>query len=208
MVRDDMKSCCHVNNRLSKATAICLKIKKKGYLKNASPETLAQIHKTYIRPVLYYGLDALVLNKNDLSLIKKFESNSIKTALALMPRLRTSPLMQALGIDSTQHRLKLIKLNFYGRLLSNDYTVEFIQNLVTSYKTKIPQKSALRGLTLEMRPGLSLRELSIRCKIKQAIMKNNFQKKCKSDRESQKIRKMLNNLEENRDSISAKLLAF
>ena len=56
MISVDLKNGTHVSTRLSKAIAIGLKIKRKGFLSDASGLTLAQIHKTYVRTVLYYGL--------------------------------------------------------------------------------------------------------------------------------------------------------
>ena len=101
-----------------------------------------------------------------------------------------------------------MKLNIYARILNNEYTREFVRNLAKEYKTKVPKKSILYGLATEMRPGLSLEEISTRCEIKNTIMKANFHKNCKSDALVVKIRSLLSNLEENRDNLSALLFAF
>jgi hypothetical protein len=99
MISDDTKNILHVDARINKAISIEQKIERLGYVRKGTPETLAQLHKTYVRPILYYGLDVLYLTKKDKYRIKKHETTNIKLALGLSPRLKTKPLMYALGID-------------------------------------------------------------------------------------------------------------
>ncbi|MFO0005582.1 MAG: hypothetical protein ACK559_31090, partial [bacterium] len=111
--------------------------------------TLSQIHKTYIRPVLYYGLDALNMSKNDKKLIRKFETDALKVALGLSTRLKNKLLMTALKVDDFTCRMKIMRLNLYSRLLTNNYTLKFIQALISEYKTSIPNGSIINGLAHE-----------------------------------------------------------
>ena len=120
MINRDLKNTSHLNNRIIKTKQISQKIVANGFLKFSKPETLAQLHKTYIRPVLYYGLEAIFLSIKEKNPIKSYEAKNIKIGLGLSPRLQTKLFMHSLGIDDFSHRFKIIKLNFYNRLINND----------------------------------------------------------------------------------------
>lgn len=208
MISEDMKSYSHVNNRIAKATAIAVQIKNKGFVKDACPQTLAQIHKTYLRPVLYYGLEALHLNQEEKRSIKKYETKSVKIGLGLSPLLKTKPLLHALGIDDFTHRMKLMKLNMYARLISNEYTLRFLCMISKVYKRKIPRNSVIYGLIMENTSGLKLEDQAMKCMAKYYNMKKTFKKFCERDETINKIKKLLQDINKNRDELSAILIAF
>ena len=133
LICESLKNVKHVSARIAKAVSVSLKLKKQGLLKGATAKTMVQLHKTYIRPVLYYGLDSIVMTKDNMASIRKFESKSIKWALNLPPRLKNSLLFNSLGMDTFEHRLRLMKLNFFARMIKNPFTLIFIKSILCEY---------------------------------------------------------------------------
>ena len=73
LICESLKNVEHVSARIAKAVTVSLKLKKQVLLKGATAQTMAQLHKTYIRPMLYYGLDSIFMTKDNMVSIRKFE---------------------------------------------------------------------------------------------------------------------------------------
>lgn len=100
--------------------------------KSLGPLIKAFYFRTYIRPYLYYGLNALKLSANDIRRIKACEGNLIKNAVGLPTELRSTELFFTLGIETTQLLLDRDKVGLMLRLLSNQYTKKVIIALLAS----------------------------------------------------------------------------
>lgn len=207
-ISSDVKNVLHVDNRIAKATRISQTIKKLGFLKTPEIETLAQLHKSYIRPILYYGLDSLFLSRDDRDRIRTYESNNIKLGLRLPPRLKTKKLLDALRIDDFTHRIKLMKLNLFTRIMKNDYTKKFFKALVHEYNRNIHKKTLLYELVSELRPNVNYNELGTRCEMLQQAMKRAFKEYTNKNKEVKQLRTLLADVERNKDQICSSLLAF
>ena len=171
-------------------------------------ETLAQLHKTYVRPVLYYGLDAIFLSARDKKRLKSYESKTIKLGLGLSTRLQSKLLMHSLGMDDFNHRYRVTKLNFYSRVINHDYTRAFIKALTEEYHHKAPKNSVLFELSQETIPGMSIFEIGNKCKIISESMKREFKNKIRKDTNTLKLKELLRDAGFNKDDVSAMLLAF
>ena len=93
------------------------------------PNMKGHMYKTYIRPVLMYGLVNCFLNKTLLNEIKRFEGNIIKKLLGVPRRCRTTAIVLALNLLPTKLYLENQKTELYTRLISNQYTRDLIVEL-------------------------------------------------------------------------------
>ena len=123
----------HFQSRINKAYAAIAILNSTGlFSNNMHPNTRAQMFKTYIRPVLYYGLDCNELNitqKNDLI---KFEGNVVKRSLYIPTRCHTTGIFQALKISTSSDYLKYIKNSLILRLVKNEFTKELLDISIRS----------------------------------------------------------------------------
>ena len=124
----------HIFERVKLASIVKLKLKIKNYTSEINPFTTAQLFKTYIRPVLTYGLENISLQTNEKNYLSTYECNHLKKALKLPTRLHSTDLLNALGIDSLENRIKIIQSSAFSRLLDNDYTFE-VERLV--YRSRL-----------------------------------------------------------------------
>jgi hypothetical protein len=88
------------------------------------------LYKVYCRPILYYGVENLKLIKNDEKKIQSTEATLIKYALNLSKTSRTTKLILAMNLEPAAHRIQQIKLNFFKRILKNQFTAELTEKLI------------------------------------------------------------------------------
>lgn len=93
-----------------------------------NPFLIAQLYKTFIRPVLLYGNEVLDLKKGELNTLKRTENNIIKKLLNIPIRSRTTWLINALNIEPIDIYLENQKLNFIKRLTENKYTRSLVKH--------------------------------------------------------------------------------
>ena len=104
------------------------------------PRVKTQLYKSYIRPVLTYGLETMVLGSTQLDKLHTLECNIIKSALNLSTRLESSELMTSLGIEGINERVDMMIPSFFYRLIKHDYTRLSILNMMNSC-SKLHNKS-------------------------------------------------------------------
>ncbi len=113
-ISEDLKNNLHLEKRRSKSLAAFFILRELGLTsKCISIKMKAQMYKTFIRPVLYYGLENLDLNKNERDGLQRLESNLIKMCIGISKYCYSSHLLLALGIDSAQTRLIINKCSFF-----------------------------------------------------------------------------------------------
>lgn len=127
------KNTAHISKRRSLTIAASMRLKSLGiYTPSTSPYIKSFLYKTYLRPILLYGFENICLKRTELLQIKRIEGNLVKSIIGISNRCRTSLLFLALGINSTEMQLMKMKLDFYERLLSNDFTKKFLMVLAES----------------------------------------------------------------------------
>ena len=89
-----------------------------------------QLYKTYCRPILSYGCEALKINQLDQRKLKTTEGTIIKRIMGLGKRARTTKLMHALDMETTEMMLLRRKLYFMKRLMINKFTRELVTSLL------------------------------------------------------------------------------
>jgi hypothetical protein len=134
-----MSNTDHIAKRL-KGTFARLKNLDDALELNKSPSLMKTfIYNTYARPVLYYGLETLTLNKTEKTKIRKTESGIIKYMLGLRKCSKSTELLFAAGLEMSEQRLDKFKCSFFGRLMKNDYTKSVIESIKEYYSGK-PEK--------------------------------------------------------------------
>ncbi|RNA19764.1 RNA-directed DNA polymerase from mobile element jockey-like [Brachionus plicatilis] len=74
--------------------------------KEISPKLKAHLFKTYIRPIMYYGIENCVISKTDQKNPQTMEGLMIKQMLSLGKKSRTTNLLYALEIEPVELKIK------------------------------------------------------------------------------------------------------
>lgn len=132
-ISDDDKNKQHLDKRNKSAIIALAKIKKIGLAStNIHPMTKGHLYNTHIRPILYYGIENIYLNKTEKNKIKRIEGNLIKMLIGIPSRCRTTNLIKTLKIEPTEWRIETLKCGFFNRLQNNNYTkmiLDSVKNL-------------------------------------------------------------------------------
>ncbi|CAF1117913.1 unnamed protein product, partial [Brachionus calyciflorus] len=88
------------------------------------------LNKTHIMPVLFYGAETIKLTRPKIISLKKIEGKIMRSIYGLPKSCRTLNLKLIKNLNDTSKRLKLIQINFFERLLKNEYTSEVINDLL------------------------------------------------------------------------------
>ena len=91
-----------------------------------SIETKTRLYSIYLKPLIYYGLEVLVLRQNEIDLIKRLEGNTIKKMLGLNKKCVSSPLYGAMHLETTEESLQKQQIKFLLRVQNNVYLKRFI----------------------------------------------------------------------------------
>ncbi len=120
----------HIIQRKNKALSAINKLRLVGLISSKlSIYTRAHLFKTFIRPVLFYGIDNATLDMNDLELIRKTDSMLLKNMLCINKQCHNSELYRALSITDPMNKIIKDKLSLFSRLMEYDYTKNFIKEL-------------------------------------------------------------------------------
>ena len=77
----------HIEDRICKAKAVAATLRAEGFcVPDIGPKLAAQLFKTFIRPVLTYGLENIKIEKRQMNNLKRSEGNIIKTLLGILTR--------------------------------------------------------------------------------------------------------------------------
>ncbi len=117
----------HILQRKNKTYAAVYKLRSSGLIShNVSPTTRAFLFKTFVRPVLHYGIDNSHLDVNDFNLVKKTETSAFKMMLCINKQCHNTTLYKAVSMTQTETKLEKDKLNLYIRLKENVLTNEIL----------------------------------------------------------------------------------
>ena len=129
-ISDDFRNESHIAKRKQSLYVSVNKLNQSGLnTDNISPMAKAQLYKTFLRPVLMYGLENLKLNKTQLNELRRMEGKTIKRLIGIPNRCHSAELLIALNIESTNNCLKASKLGFLLRICSNEYTTEIFKEM-------------------------------------------------------------------------------
>jgi hypothetical protein len=130
IVSDDDKNTLHIKKQKKAAYSSLAKLRVLGFISEVMhPSMKGHLYNTYIRPVLYYGLENFNLNATEKLTIKRIEGNIIKNILGIPKKCKSTELFSALKIEQTFVRLNTIKCDFYLRLCLNPFTESIVKYL-------------------------------------------------------------------------------
>lgn len=168
---------CHITKKLSsemhvnkkrQATNIRIAALKRSVLRNDTTQVriATQIYKTYCRPILLYGCEAMRINLTQQHKIQTTESNAIKNALKINKFTKSTALLTALGLDTIQNRLLINSCNFICRLSKNSYVKNILDELILNKakaSVKNNQKSLINQLEKRMNQSFNNTDYAVKC---------------------------------------------
>ena len=136
-VEENDKNKQHLEKRKRLALSSVARLKSLGiWSEYTNPYLKAHIYKTFIRPVLMYGMETINLLKTEVNGIRQIEGNIIKNMIGISNRCRTTNLLLALNIKDTRTLIEEQKTEFMIRLVKNNFTKMFIQELLDENELK------------------------------------------------------------------------
>ena len=123
----------HTDSRIKAAKRAFYALQGAGLCTNgSSPDTIAHIFSTAVRPVLLYGLESVHQSKQAKKDAEILQGKLLKAALGLKTYSRNSPLLQALKIPSVGQSIELQELTlFRSMFLSRSRSQRFYKFLLT-----------------------------------------------------------------------------
>ncbi|CAF0758528.1 unnamed protein product [Brachionus calyciflorus] len=126
ILTDDNKNTEHISKYKRSALKAFNKVKKFSLLSNeVYPNKKEHLYNTFIRSILYYGLENPYLSKRERLTLKRIEGNLVKFMIGVPTRCKTTNLLCALKIK----RLDALKCDFYLRIRKIIYTNELIDEV-------------------------------------------------------------------------------
>ena len=87
---------------------------KKNFIESAKMTAKFKIflYKTYVRPKLYFGVEALVLNKSQMKKMQKIESTVVERLLGISSYSKSTELICAVQLEKSGKRLDTFNAGF------------------------------------------------------------------------------------------------
>jgi hypothetical protein len=161
-----------------------------------TPKIKVQLYKTYIRPVLTYGLENLIMNNSQLDKMHTMECNIIKCALNLSTRLESTDLMTSLGIERINDKIDTMIPSFFARLLDNVYTKSYIINLIKACPKRMHPKSIINFICHKFK-SQNIEQLKVKCNHHKLIMAKNFEYEKNEIKANSELPELLENFNNN-----------
>ena len=127
----------HVENRIVSSKKRCFMLERSGFNSTEiTPRHKISLYKVYVRPIILYGLEPLMLTQQETQKLQLTEANLIKSSLRLSHRCRTKKLLSAIGIETTANTIKRSKSKLLLRIMKNPFTHELVTQLVQKKQGK------------------------------------------------------------------------
>ena len=129
-IRDDLSEEMHIQKRISAKNKAIGKLTALGLTsEEMHPNLKAHLIKTYIRPILTYRAEKMVLSKQILNKLKRHEGNVLKNCLNIPTRCHSTDLYSALNIGNLEVYIKRDKIKFFIRLANNPFTKDLLETM-------------------------------------------------------------------------------
>ncbi|CAF0778861.1 unnamed protein product [Brachionus calyciflorus] len=131
-INDENNDHDHIENRKKAAQKALSKLKNLDILtERTNPFLKGHLYKTYVMPVLTYGFEVLQLKKTVINDIERYENNLIRNIYGIPKRCKMTNLKLINNLSITNNRIKRTQVDFFVRLLENDYTKKIIKELLS-----------------------------------------------------------------------------
>jgi len=139
----------HVQDRISAANKSYYALQAAGLHKDGvNPATAGYIHQTVIAPSLTYGCNAVHINKKELNSLDSCQGKLLKTNLGLYYTSRTSPLLQALRIQTATSTIEKETLGLLHRCLLSDSAARIFYAHQLQQQHQAPKTLIARARTI------------------------------------------------------------
>ena len=183
----------HLNKKSSATFNAMNRIKDLGIDSNLiSTEMKASLYKTYCRPILYYGIENLMMTEIEKKKLQTTEANIVKRSFELSSKVKTTNLIYGVGLEQSIKRTEEIKMSFLERLYKNSFTKEMIETILEdeNYKNKKSIINEIRKITKSENEN-DIKIILENSKIKLKKLKDETKKKLQSE-EIKNIKLILN----------------
>ena len=169
------------------------RIEKLGFNNgDMKPHIMGNMFKTYIRPVVMYGVELFELTKEQTDKICKLESLILKRMIGIKQRCYSRHILNSLRIGLPRRYINKMKLKYAMKLEENDYTKTILNewteiNPKNIFNTRLdPIMNDIQGVHLNGDP-FNLRE---KCEIKIATLDELNAENQKNDLTAKKLKRI------------------
>lgn len=108
----------HIETRIQSARRAFYSLQGAGLcVGGCSPSTIFHTYSVAVRPVLMYGIECTYQDKTAFNSIESVQGKFLKSALGLKKSCKTSPLLQAAGIDSISVSVEISRMSLLKSML-------------------------------------------------------------------------------------------
>lgn len=130
-IRSNGKARLHIENRKTKSIKSLNWLRNAGILNNdLNIKNKIMLYNIYIKSIMYYGLESVMVNKGDLDLIERAEGNNIKQVIGIPNQCRSTAIYGALKIMRPFESYKYNQYKFIIRAINNDYFRKFFYEIM------------------------------------------------------------------------------
>ncbi len=144
----------HIVKKRNAAFHAFNRVKNLGFSSiHAGAHLKGNMYKVYIRTIALYGLENFRLSTSELEKLATIETNIMKKMMGITNYCLNTDLMRALGIELTEEKYKIYKLDFVVRIRTNKFTNDLYDelesmNVKDGYPTEINDIIAPMGNVL------------------------------------------------------------
>lgn len=145
-VLGDLNGREHSDRRFRASNRAFYSLQSAGLSKDGvSPKTAVHIYSTAVRPVLTFGCAAIEMTAGNLKRLDKLAAKHAKTMLGLSHSSRTTPLFQALNMDTVTHSVNVSSLDLLRSCItSTSATQNFYLHVLREKDRKLVSNTLVR----------------------------------------------------------------
>lgn len=130
MVNSNFENIEHIEKRRKAVYASMTNLITTGILNNEmSVHTKLKMFKIYLKPLLYYGVEALNISENEIKILTRIEGNVVKQLLNISKHCETKLLYAALDIDLVSESILKQQYKFFRRIQTNEFMLKIINEM-------------------------------------------------------------------------------
>ena len=131
----------HTTKRIQSANFKLQQLKSIGLNGHSfSPLSAIQIYKSFIRPIIEYGMQIDIYPKDILGKLSKFQFQYLRSSLSLSPSTTQNGMLLITGISPTAARNQIIATKFWSKIHDRKQDLSFMTSHAISTLNSLPQK--------------------------------------------------------------------
>ena len=180
----------HIEKRKTIANASLANLMSTGVInQQMNIQTKMRMFKTYLKPLLFYGIELADLNQGEISELKRIEGNTIKKLIGMTNSCRSEPLYGALEIETVEESVRILQYKFIKRIQTNQYLNSFLIETI-----KIQNDAGLVGnimKRLELNGLISLDKLNKAIEKETEVLLKSKQDRSKFNKDAIAVKEIL-----------------